>query len=177
MWRLTLAVRATLHYNFIALLLYYSEKLGLIFSCKIIFRIFPIQATTPSTNYSVPFHCFTETWCDMNNYKVPNVVISELCCWCQKGRHEQMCRLQSIYLPINLSIPSFKFWVRLVTNWNRQLLFLYPIADISTTHHRVGKLRNSCNSLTWYENGMYLVLRSLCWLDLLFSSAKKKKET
>ena len=41
--------------------------------------------------------------------------------------------------------------------------FLFLNADISTIHRGVGKLRNSCISLTRYENDMYLVLRSLCW--------------
>ena len=69
----------------------------------------------------------------------------------------------SILLSINFSIFSSYFWGDLVTDWNRQLIFLFPNADISTIHRGVGKLRNSCISLMRYENDMYLMLHSLCW--------------
>ena len=90
-------------------------------------------------------------------------MISELCCSCQKERHGFSSGPPSILLSINFSIFSSYFWGNQVTDWNRQLCFIFPNADISTIHHGVGKLRNSCISLTRYENDMYLVLRSLCW--------------
>ena len=70
----------------------------------------------------------------------------------------------SIYFIIHqfLYFSSY-FWGNLVTDWNRQLLFLFPSADISMIHCGVGKPRNSCILVTRYENDMYLVLRSLCW--------------
>ena len=99
----------------------------------------------------------------MTSYEVPNVIISELCCSCQKERHGFSSGPPSIYYPSISLIFSSYFWGNLVTDWNRQLLFLFPNADISTIHRGVGKLRNSCISLTRYENDMYLVLRALCW--------------
>ena len=72
-----------------------------------------------------------------------------------------------------------------MTDWNRQLFFLFSNADISTIHCGVGKLRNSCISLMQYENDMYSVLRSLCWwlrgltdsFNLLSSIDGNAKET
>ena len=90
-------------------------------------------------------------------------MISELCCCCQKDIHWFLSGPSSNLLSINFSIFSSYFWGNLVTDWNRQLFLLLPNADISTIHRGVGKLRNSCISLTRYENDMYLVLRSLCW--------------
>ena len=121
----------------------------------------------------------------MTSYKVPNVMISELCCSCQKERHGFSSGPSSILLSINFSIFSSYFWGNLVTDWNRQLFFLFSNADISTIHHGVGKLRNSCISLTWYKNDMYSVLRSLCWwlrglmdsFNLLSSIDGNAKET
>ena len=124
---------------------------------------FLVQPMPPSTDYMLHFLGFNETWCNLTSYKVPNVMISELCCSCQKERHGFSSGPPSILLSINFSIFSSYFWGDLVTDWNRQLIFLFPNADISTIHRGVGKLRNSCISLTRYENDMYLVLRALCW--------------
>ena len=124
---------------------------------------FLVQPMPPSTDYMLHFPGFNEIWCDLISYEVPNVKISELCCSCQKERHGFSSGPSSILLSINFSIFSSYFWGNLVTDWNRQLFFLLPNADISTIHRGVGKLRNSCISLTRYENDMYLVLRALCW--------------
>ena len=146
---------------------------------------FLVQPMPPSTDYMLHFPGFKEIWCDMTSYEVPNVIISELCCSCQKERHGFSSGPPSIYYPSISLIFSSYFWGNLVTDWNRQLLFPFPNADISTIHRGVGKLRNSCISLTRYENDMYLVLRSLCWwlrgltdsFNLLSSIDGNAKET
>jgi len=48
---------------------------------------FLVQPMPPSTDYMLHFPGFKEIWCDMTSYEVPNAIISELCCSCQKERH------------------------------------------------------------------------------------------
>ena len=64
---------------------------------------FLVQPMPPSTDYMLPFPGFNETWCDLTSYKVPNVMISELCCSCQKERHGFSSGPPSILLSINFS--------------------------------------------------------------------------
>ena len=77
---------------------------------------FLVQPMPPSTDYMLHFPGFKEIWCDMTSYEVPNVIISELCCSCQKERHGFSSGPPSIYYPSISLIFSSYFWGNLVTD-------------------------------------------------------------
>ena len=84
---------------------------------------FLVQPMPPSTDYMLHFPGFNEIWCDLTSYEVPNVMISELCCSCQKERHGFSSGPSSILLSINFSIFScvfvcvcFECWLELDTS-------------------------------------------------------------